>query len=210
MVPIRFICLVFLFVLSCSQWRLCLYVVHSCLPIRFICLVFLFVLSCSQWSLCLCVVHSCLPIRFICLVFLFVLSCSQPLGTRQNKEKHQTNKPNGQTRMDNTETQAPLGTRQNKEKHQTNKPRGKLEWTTQRHVQALLPMEPVSLCCPFIFAPRFICLVFLFVLSCSQWSLCLYVVHSCLPIRFICLMDNPETRTGTIGNKTEQREIPSK
>ena len=35
--------------------------------------------------------------------------------------------------MDNTETQAPLGTRQNKEKHQTNKPKGKHEWTTQRH-----------------------------------------------------------------------------
>jgi hypothetical protein len=35
--------------------------------------------------------------------------------------------------MDNTETQAPLGTRQNKEKHQTNKPRGKYEWATQRH-----------------------------------------------------------------------------
>jgi hypothetical protein len=66
--------MVFLFVLSCSQWSLCLYVVHSCLPIRFICLVFLFVLSCSQWSLCLCVVHSCLPLGlFVWSFFLFWL-----------------------------------------------------------------------------------------------------------------------------------------
>ena len=148
MFALRFICLVFPFVLSCSQWSLCLCVVHSCLPPRFICLVFPFVLSCSQWSLCLCVVHSCLP--FGLSVWCFPLFCLVPNGACVS--------------------------------------------VLSIHVcpsvylfgvslcSVLFPMEPVSLCCPFMFALRFICLVFPFVLSCSQWRLCLCVVHSCLPL----------------------------
>jgi hypothetical protein len=150
------------------------------------------------------------PFMFAHSVYLFGVSLCSVLFPmeRQNKEKHQTNKPNGQTWMDNTETQAPLGTRQNKEKHQTNNPKGQT-WMDNTETQAPLGL-PL----------RVICLVFLFVLSYSQWSLCLCVVHSCLPFglfvwcfSLFCLVPNGDWQhrdTGSIENKTEQRETPNK